>query len=737
MAEASRATVLTTAEIASIVGASLPDPFVLLGLHPLGPEGSSRLEIRAFLPGAETVSVLPEDGRRARPMHRVDPDGLFVWRSRGACASFGYRLGAILRDGSSLICEDPYRFLPQLGDLDLFLFCEGTHLRLYDMLGARPWSCGSVQGVLFAVWAPNAATVSVMGGFDGWDRRRHPMRLRGSTGIWELFVPGVRCGDLYKFSIRSRKGELLEKADPVAFRYEFRPATASVVEPEADWTWSDEAWMRTRAGRSVVESPMSVYELHAQSWRRPSDGRIFPGWDDLGDDLITYAKGLGFTHLELLPVMEHPLDGSWGYQTLGYFAPTSRLGSPADFARFVDRCHGAGLGVILDWTPAHFPADPHGLARFDGTALYEHEDPRLGRHPDWDTLVFNYGRTEVREFLRASALFWLDRFHVDGLRVDAVASMLYLDYSRKPGEWIPNRSGGRENLDAVSFLKDLNIRAHGLFPGAFVIAEESTAWPAVSRPVDTGGLGFTLKWNMGWMHDTLRFFSLDPVHRKSSMNDLTFSLLYAYTENFVLPFSHDEVVHGKSSMLGKMPGDDWQKFANLRLLLAYQWGHPGKKLLFMGSELGQWREWDSGGSLDWSLLEHPRHAGLSRLIGDLNRMYVEESPFWEQDATPAGFRWIDFSDSSATVASFRRIDAGGREVICIYNFTPVPRQGYRIGVPEPGRYLELLNTDAGIYGGTGKGNLGAVLAEQDPCHGLPCSVALTLPPLAAVFLRRE
>lgn len=730
-----RATSLTPAEIDSIVACTVADHFSLLGMHPLCGDDSGRLEIRIFRPGAHEAHILREDGS-ALPAAMVHPDGLFAWRSAGSCEPFAYRVRLRMGDAES-VEHDPYCFLPQLGDLDLHLFSEGTHLRLYEVLGARCWRAGEVDGVLFSVWAPNAAQVSVTGDFNGWDRRRHPMRSRGGSGVWELFVPGIGPGALYKFSISASDGTIAEKADPMALRSEFRPRTASVVETLDGFEWTDEEWMEGRKLADPLSRPVSIYEVHAASWMRPGDGRDYLSWRELAGRLIPHVRDLGFTHIELLPVMEHPFDGSWGYQTLGYFAPTSRHGSPADFAFFVNECHRAGIGVLLDWTPAHFPGDPHGLIRFDGTALYEHEDPRLGRHPDWNTLIFNYGRNEVRCFLRASALFWLDKYHADGLRVDAVASMLYLDYSRKEGEWLPNAYGGRENLDAVAFLRDLNEKAHGLHRGIMMIAEESTAWPAVSRPVWLGGLGFTLKWNMGWMHDTLRFVSKDPVHRKFHLNDLTFSLLYAYSENFVLPLSHDEVVHGKSSLLGKMPGDDWQKLANLRILLAYQWAHPGKKLLFMGSEIGQWSEWDHDGSLDWSLLEHSSHAGLKLLIGDLNALMRSRPSLHELDHSPEGFRWIDFRDSYQTVLSFVRYDSSGEETVCVFNFTPVPRHGYRLGVPRCEYYREILNTDAVEYGGSGIGNMGGVQADGQQWHGLPASVVLSLPPLAAVFLGRH
>jgi len=599
-----KATVLSGKEILKIVNAQMSDPFELLGLHPLGRGHGNRLEIRTFCPFASEIRILAEDGSTME-MKKVHTDGLFVWQSPRNTVPFAYTLVISTDSGDSWESRDPYSFLPQLGELDLHLFSEGKHLKLYDSMGARVWKVEDTDGVLFSVWAPNAKRVSVSGSFNDWDRRRHPMRSRGSSGVWELFVPGLQAGDLYKYVITTVDGRNLNKADPLALFSEIRPATASVVTDLAGLEWSDNAWIIQRSETNPLTRPLSVYELHAASWRRPSDGRLFCSWDDLANELIPWIEELGFTHIELLPITEHPFDGSWGYQTMGFFSPTSRFGSPADFAAFVNACHTRGIGVILDWTPAHFPTDEFGLAEFDGTCLYEHADPRMGLHPDWDTLVFNYDRAEVRNFLLASALFWFEKYHIDGLRVDAVASMLYRDYSRKDGEWIPNEFGGNENFGAVSFLQELNTNVHGQYPGALVIAEESTAWPAVSRPVDSGGLGFTLKWNMGWMNDTLEFFSKTPVHRRHHIDELTFSMVYAYSENYLLPLSHDEVVHGKGSLISRMPGDRWQQFANLRLLLSYQWAHPGRKLLFMGAELAQWSEWNHDGQLDWNLLEYP------------------------------------------------------------------------------------------------------------------------------------
>ncbi len=728
-------TTLTDAEISRIENAALTDPFMLLGMHPLGPANGNRIEVRTFCPAATEASIRIEN-RKPLKMNRITDTGLFVWTSEPEMEPFSYTL-VFKTDDSSWETKDPYSFLPQLGELDLHLLAEGNHYQLYDKFGARVWTAGETDGVLFSVWAPNASSVSVIGTWCDWNRRRHPMRSRGSTGVWELFIPDISPGDLYKYSLRTNAGEIIEKSDPLALSAEFRPRTASVVVDINSFEWTDSTWMDKRNGWNPFTSPLSIYEMHAPSWKGSPDWRDFTSWNELADELIPYMKELGFTHVELLPVMEHPFDGSWGYQTIGYFAPTSRLGKPEHFQRFVDRCHKADIGVILDWAPAHFPSDATGLARFDGTCLYEHEDPRKGTHPDWKTLVFNYDRSEVRNFLVASGLFWLDKYHIDGLRVDAVASMLYLDYSRKDGEWIPNEYGGRENFGAIEFIKTLNSIIARDFPGAMTIAEESTAWPGVTTPVEHGGLGFTFKWNMGWMHDTLDFFQNEPVHRKHHLDNLTFSLLYAYSENFILPFSHDEVVHGKSSLLSKCPGDRWQQFANLRLLLSYQWAHPGKQLLFMGSEFGQWNEWNHDTELDWNLLQYDEHSKLKTFVSDLNMIIMQNPAFHKLDCSQEGFRWIDFSDKQATVVSFLRNSGEGCHVVCVFNMTPIVRENYMIGVPQQGTYTEILNTDSDIYGGTGKGNLGRVLSKPYGMHNLPHSVSLTLPPLAAVFLQPE
>jgi 1,4-alpha-glucan branching enzyme len=703
----------------------LADPHAYLGAHP----AKDGVLIRAYRPDATSVRVLPM-GVELEPR---DGDGVFEGLVRGARLPLEYELEVSYPCGDSYVLRDPYSFLPTVGELDVHLAGEGRHQELYERLGAHPREVDGVAGVSFAVWAPNAASASVVGDFNGWDGRLHPMRSLGASGIWEIFVPGVQAGTRYKFEIRTRAGKLRLKADPFAFRTELPPQNASVVF-ESSYEWGDAGWLEARG--SPLARPVSIYEVHLGSWRLNTlDGNRPLTYAELGEELAEYVSALGFTHVELLPVMEHPYAPSWGYQVTGYFAPTARFGPPDELRVFVDRLHAAGIGVILDWVPAHFPKDDWALARFDGTALYEHEDPRRAEHPDWGTLVFNFGRNEVRNFLLASALYWLREYHADGLRVDAVASMLYLDYSRKAGEWVPNVQGGNEDLEAIAFLRELNTVAHAREPGALMAAEESTAWPGVSRPVDQGGLGFGLKWNMGWMHDTLAYMAHEPVHRRYHHDQLTFSLVYAFSESFVLPLSHDEVVHGKGSLLQKMPGDPWQQRANLRALYGYMWAHPGKKLLFMGGELGQAREWDSEGSLDWHLLETPEHAGIQELVRDLNLRYREEPALWEVDFEPAGFRWLEASDADANVIAFlRRSRDGKRSLVCACNFSPVPRPGYRVGMPTGGRWRELLNTDEQRYGGGGVGNPGPVAAEAKPWHDQPYSAELTLPPLGVVWL---
>jgi 1,4-alpha-glucan branching enzyme len=625
-----------------------------------------------------------------------------------------------------------------LTDYDLYLHGESTHYRAWEKMGAHVVEVDGRTGTRFAVWAPNAERVSVVGDWNGWDDSRHPLRHLEDSGVWESFVPGVGQGARYKYSLRSRNGGYrVQKADPYAFAFEVRPKTASVVWSLDGYSWGDASWMAQRGERNALDAPISIYEVHLGSWKRVAeDGHRFMTYRELAPRLADYAREMGFTHVELLPVSEHPFDGSWGYQTLGYFAPTSRFGSPQDFMHFVDTLHQNGIGVILDWVPAHFPKDGHGLSYFDGTHLYEHADPRKGVHQDWDTLVFNYGRREVANFLLSNALFWLEAYHVDGLRVDAVASMLYLDYSRKEGEWVPNKYGGRENLEAIDFLRRVNEKVYELHPDVMTIAEESTAWPMVSRPTWLGGLGFGLKWNMGWMHDVLHYGALDPVHRKYHHKDLTFGLLYAFHENFVLPLSHDEVVHGKGSMLGKMPGDPWRKFANLRALYGFMFTQPGKKLLFMGNELGQWNEWNHDVGLDWHLLEYPSHEGLRRWVRDLNAMLRATPALHERDFDPGGFEWIDANDADQSVASYLRWDHEGRDpVVCACNFTPVPRHGYRLGVPSPGYWEEVLNSDAATYGGSGQGNFGGMGTDPVASHGREQSLSVTLPPLGMVLFR--
>jgi 1,4-alpha-glucan branching enzyme len=704
----------------------LADPHAYLGAHAV----SGGVMVRAYRPDAESIRVRP----MGVELHQPDRNGVFEGVVEGAELPLEYELEVTYPAGDSYLLRDPYSFLPTLGELDVHLAGEGRHEELYARLGAHPRVVEGIAGVSFAVWAPNARSVSVVGDFNGWDGRLHPLRSLGSSGIWEIFIPDLRSGMKYKFELRTSHGKLRVKADPLAFRTEVPPMNASVVF-ESAYGWQDAGWLNQRPADPLAQ-PVSIYEVHLGSWRlNPLDGNRPLTYAELGEELAEYVSSLGFTHVELLPVMEHPYAPSWGYQVTGYFAPTARFGLPDDFRAFVDRLHAAGIGVILDWVPAHFPKDDWALARFDGTALYEHEDPRRGEHPDWGTLVFNFGRNEVRNFLAASALYWLREYHADGLRVDAVASMLYLDYSRKQGEWVPNVHGGNEDLDAIEFLKQLNTVAHAHEPGVLMAAEESTAWPGVSRPVDQGGLGFGLKWNMGWMHDTLEYLGRDPVHRRYHHDQLTFSLIYAFSENFVLPLSHDEVVHGKGSLLGRMPGDPWQRRANLRALYGYMWAHPGKKLLFMGGELGQEHEWSSEGSLDWHLLERAEHAGIQELVRDLNLRYREEPALWEVDFEPAGFRWLEANDADANVIAFARLAAEGtRTLVCICNFSPVSRPGYRVGLPRGGRWRELLNTDDERYGGGGVGNPGELPAEERPWHDQPFSAELTLPPLGVLWL---
>jgi 1,4-alpha-glucan branching enzyme len=704
------------------------DPFALLGRHTT----AAGDVVRALLPGARAVQVLARDGTELATLAPVQADGLF----EGLVPEAPYLLriewpGPVFQE-----TEDPYSFGLLLGELDIHLLAEGRHHELANCLGAHVLTIDGVTGVRFAVWAPNARRVSVVGDFNAWDGRRHPMRLRAEAGVWELFIPRLPVGTLYKYEVLGPEWQVLAlKADPVAQQVECPPATAAVVPDPAPFRWTDDAWRARGAAHLADDRPMAIYEVHAGSWMRSADGASLD-WAGLAERLVPYVVGMGFTHVELLPVMAHPFGGSWGYQPLGQFAPHAAFGTPADFAAFVDRCHDAGIGVILDWVPAHFPTDTWGLAQFDGTALYEHADPREGFHRDWNTLIYNLGRNEVRGFLIASALHWLEHYHADGLRVDAVASMLYRDYSRNAGEWIPNQYGGRENLEAVSFLRELSEVIRHRQPGALLIAEESTAWPGVSKPAAEGGLGFTHKWNMGWMHDTLSYIESDPIYRTYGHDRMTFGLVYAFTEKFVLPISHDEVVHGKGSLIGKMPGDLWQKFANLRAYLAFMWTHPGKKLLFMGCEIGQWREWNHDGQVDWDALDNPSHRGVQQALRDLNRLYVATPALHARDFTPDGFRWVIGDDRAQSVFAYLRLGVeAAKPVLVVCNFTPVPRRDYRIGVPDSGYWREVFNSDAAVYGGSNVGNGGGAMAEAVASHGEGQSVLLTLPPLAVIVLQ--
>ncbi len=737
MPSASPSTPLETA-IAALIRGTHRDPFAVLGPH----RENGGVVVRAFQPAARAIDLRLVATGALLPMARRDPAGLYELRLDSAGDAAGlpdYRLRVTYPGNHVVEIDDPYRYGRVLTDYDLHLLGEGTHYRSFEKLGSRRITVGTTSGVHFAVWAPNADRVSVIGDFNAWDGRVHPMRVLVPNGIWEIFLPDLAEGEKYKFEIRTRTGAILKKTDPFARAFEAPPQSAAVVRDVSRYEWKDAAWLDARAGENAwLERPMSTYEVHLGSWARvPEEGNRFLTYREMAQRLVPYVKEMGFTHIELLPVMEHPFSGSWGYQVLGFFAPTARFGPPEDFKLFVDTCHQAGLAVILDWVPGHFPKDAHGLARFDGTALYEHDDPRQGEHQDWGTLIFNYSRNEVRNFLLSNALFWLEEYHIDGLRVDAVASMLYLDYSRKEGQWIPNRYGGRENLDAISLLQQLNSLTHGDHPGTMTAAEESTSFPGVSRPVHLGGLGFTFKWNMGWMHDILQYMKEDPVHRRWHHNLVTFSAIYMHSENFILPFSHDEVVHGKGSMLNKMTGDPWQKYASLRALYGYMFGHPGKKLLFMGSEFGQWREWNHDRSLDWHLLDDEAHASLRQWVRDLNAFYRAEPALHQLDFEPGGFRWIDCNDNENSVVSIVRYARDRSDaVIVVLNFTPVPRQQYRIGVPEAGWYAERLNSDAGLYGGGNVGNGGGAATEPVAAHGFEHSLRLTIPPLACLILRK-
>jgi 1,4-alpha-glucan branching enzyme len=723
---------MTVEEMEAIVGGYHGDAFRILGPHSVRKRGGQpRWEVRAFLPQADSAAVMVRGQRVA--MQKKHADGFFCASLAGEPAE--YRILAKLWSGEQVEIDDPYRYGPQISDTDLYLHSEGTLHEAWLALGAHLTTVGSTRGVRFAVWAPNAESVTVAGEFNEWDARRHPMRRRNS-GIWELFLPGIGEGAAYKYQVRSRyAGYQQLKADPYAFYCETPPKSASRVWDIGKYQWQDAEWMEARGNVDWLRSPISIYEVHLESWMRGPQGQPLT-YREMAVKLVEYAKIMGYTHLELLPPMEHPFSGSWGYQVIGYYAPTSRFGTPSDFQHLVDTCHQNGIGVIVDWVPAHFPKDAHGLAFFDGTALYEHADPRQGEHRDWGTLIFNYGRNEVRTFLTSNALFWLKEYHIDGLRVDAVASMLYLDYSRQAGEWIPNQYGGNENLEAIDFLRRFNELVHQV-PGAFTVAEESTAFPGVSKPVYLNGLGFTMKWNMGWMHDMLDYFSKDPVYRKFDHNHITFSLLYAFTENFVLPISHDEVVHGKGSLLNKMPGDEWRQFANVRAFLAYMWMHPGKKLLFMGQEIGQREEWNYNAGIRWDLLQFDYHRKLQALARELNRIYRESPALYQVDFHPSGFEWVDFHDVENSVIAFLRRAADPSDFLLVCcNFTPVPRKAYEFGVPEPGVYHEILNTDSELFGGSNFGSGGMVPSNPIPRHNRKHSIAVNLPPLGVVVFRK-
>ena len=718
------------AALHALLSATHNDPFGALGMHQAGDD----LVVRVFRPGAQSVTVREaRDRGRTFAAMLVHPDGFFEARLDGVRERFAYIFQFTSPDGHEWIEHDPYSFGAILGPLDLHLFAEGQHWQLYEKMGAHLTTIGGVSGTSFHVWAPNAQRVSVVGDFNDWDGRRFPMRKLLGSGVWEIFLPGVGEGAHYKFEVRNAEGAVVLKTDPFGFFGQYGTQTASLVFDLHRFAWSDKDWMAARKKKEWHREPVSIYEVHLGSWqRRVEENNRFLSYRELADTLLPYVKEMGYTHIELLPVAEHPFEGSWGYQVTGFYAPTSRFGNPDEFRYFVDRCHRAGVGVILDWVPGHFPKDVHGLAQFDGTCLFEHADPRQGEHQDWGTLIPNFGRNEVRNFFIANALFWLAEYHIDGLRVDAVASMLYLDYSRRAGEWVPNIHGGRENLDAIYFLKRFNEVCYERHPGIMTIAEESTAWPGVSRPTYLGGLGFGMKWNMGWMHDFLDYMALDSIYRRFHHGAITFSLIYAYHEHFVLVLSHDEVVHGKKSLIGKMPGDTWQKFANLRMFYGWMYAHPGKKLLFMGGEFGQWKEWNHDTSLDWHLCAQPEHDGLKRLVQHLNWLYKNEPALYDQDDLPSGFEWVDFHDSDNSVVSFLRRSKAGDIILFIVNATPILREGYRFGVPGAGWYEEVLNTDSATYGGSNQGNMGGQQAAELPWQGRSHSLVLTLPPLATI-----
>jgi len=727
---------MNTEEINALIRGDYDDIFSILGLH----KQDKSLVVRAFLPGAEAVEVITEkDCQKVASLECIHSDGLFAGKIGEFQNAFAYRLRVQFPD-ATIEMDDPYRFSSQLSDDDLYLFGEGTQERLYRWMGAHQREVDGVQGMMFVVWAPSAKRVSLVGDFNQWDGRRHVMRRNPASGVWDIFIPGLGEGALYKYEIRAANGDLLPlKADPYGFASQLAPETASRTVLESSYPWQDNAWMKARTEGNPYQSAISIYEVHAGSWRRVAEeDNRYLSYRELADQLIPYVVELGFTHIQFMPLSEFPFDGSWGYQPIGLYAPSCRFGSPDDLRYFVDCCHQQGIGVLLDWVPGHFPTDEYGLGRFDGTALYEHEDKRQGFHPDWNTLIYNYGRREVISYLLSNAMYWLDQFHIDGLRVDAVASMLYLDYSRQQGEWLPNAQGGRENLDAIELLRQVNSRVYFNYPGVMMIAEESTDWPGVSRSVSAGGLGFGFKWNMGWMNDTLAYMQRDPLYRKYYHNEMTFSLVYAFSENFILPLSHDEVVHGKGSLINKMPGDEWQKFANLRACLGFMWAHPGKKLLFMGAEIAQRDEWNHDRSLDWHLLQYDDHSGMQRLVGDLNRIYRDIPALHQLDCDGLGFEWLDVENNVHSILAFlRRGYEGSQDVVVVLNLTPTPHSDYRIALPQSGFYRECLNTDAACYGGSNMGNGGGVQSIDEPLGMHPCQLSLTLPPLAAVILERS
>ncbi len=730
-------TQLSLQGISRLVEGTLENPAQLLGSHRIADGSRKAISVRAYLPDSEQVWLVDREHNEVRPMRRIHPSGFYEAIRPTNSSTANYRLRVATKNGEVTEMHDPYAVEPLLTEFDLFLFGEGRNWKIYDKLGAHLRTIDDATGVNFAVWAPNAESVQVVGDFNGWNGSQHVMRKHIPAGVWELFVPNITAGEKYKYKIKAKGGNSIEKSDPYGFYAELPPRTASVVTQLDQFAWQDQDWLDRRASKDPLKEACNIYELHLGSWRRDPNGHH--GWmnyREIAHQLVQYCAEMGFTHIELMPITEHPFTGSWGYQTVGYFGVTSRYGNCEDFMYFVNHCHQHGIGVILDWVPAHYPKDSHGLRHFDGSALFEHADPRQGEHPDWGTMIFNYGRNEVRNFLVANALFWLDKYHIDGLRVDAVASMLYLDYSRNAGDWIPNAYGGRENLDAIHMLREFNDQAHGQFPGVITMAEESTAWPGVSRPTSSGGLGFSIKWNMGWMNDTLRYMRHDAIHRQYHQDELTFSLIYAFTENFALPLSHDEVVHGKGALISQMSGDLWQKFANLRLLYSYMWTHPGKKLLFMGSEFAQWHEWDYDSEIQWDLLSWDTHKGIKTLLADLNKLVINEPSLHQMDFDGNGFEWIDCMNRQDSMISFiRKAEDPDDFVIVICNFTPVVREGYLLGAPKVGFYKEIFNSDSSYYAGSNVGNFPGCQAQAIPHHGRPASLRINLPPLATVVLK--